>query len=65
MKKSKFQLMFIHPSVNSVLKGKSSLKYFGSVIWNPLPIEIMENHSILSFIAKIKQLEPIMTTEES
>ena len=57
--------MLIHPSVNSVLKCKNFLKYFGSVVWNPLPIEIMENHSILSFIAKIKQLKPIMTTEVS
>lgn len=57
--------MFIYPSVNSVLKCKNFLKYFGSVVWNPLPIEIMENHSILSFIAKIKQLKPIMTTEVS
>ena len=46
------------PSVNSVLKGKNSLKYFGSVIWNSLPIEIREGHSILSFVAKIKQLKP-------
>ena len=27
------------PSVNSVLKGKSSLRYFGSVFWNSLLIE--------------------------
>ena len=26
-------------SVNSVLKGKSSLRYFGSVFWNSLTIE--------------------------
>ena len=47
------------PSVNSVLRGKSSLKYFGSVIWNSLPIEIREDHSILSFVTKIKQWKPI------
>ena len=28
------------PLVNSVLKNKISLRYFGSVIWNSLPIEI-------------------------
>ena len=34
------------PSVNSVLKGKNSLRYFGSVIWNSLPIEIREDFVI-------------------
>ena len=48
------------PSVNSVLKGKNSLRYFDSVIWNSLPIEIRENHSISSFSTKIKQLKPIV-----
>ena len=33
-------------SVNSVLKSKNSLRYFCSVIWNSLPIEIREDHSI-------------------
>ena len=35
------------PSVNSLLKGKNSLRYFGSVIWNSFPTEIREDHSIL------------------
>ena len=47
------------PSVNSILKGKNSLRYFGSVIWNSLPIEIREDHSISSFVTKIKQWKPI------
>ena len=47
------------PSVNSILKGKNSLRYFGSVIWNSLPIEIREDHLILSFLTKIKQWKPI------
>ena len=47
------------PSVNSVFKGKNSLRYFGSVIWNSLPIEIREDHLILSFLTKIKQWKPI------
>ena len=42
------------PSVNSVLKGKNSLRYFGSVIWNSLPIEIREDPLISSFVTKIK-----------
>ena len=47
------------PSVNSVLKIKNFLRYFGSVIWNSLPIEIREDHSTLSFPKKIKQWKPI------
>ena len=43
------------PSVNSILKGKNSIRYFGSVIWNSLPIEIREDHSILPFLTKVKQ----------
>ena len=45
--------------VNSVLKGKNFLGYFGCVIWNSLPIEIREDHSISSFVTKIKQWNPI------
>ena len=47
------------PSVNSVAKGKNSLRYFGSVIWNSLPIDIREDHSISSFVTTIKQLKSI------
>ena len=47
------------PSVNSVLKGKNSLRYFGSVIWNSLPIEIREDRLISSFVTKIKHWKPI------
>ena len=43
------------PSVNSILKGKNDIRYFGSVIWNSLPIEIREDQSISSFVTKIKQ----------
>ena len=46
------------PSVNSILKGKTSLRYFGSIIWNSLPIEIREDDSISSFVTKIKQWKP-------
>ena len=42
-------------SVNSAVKGKNSLRYFVSVICNSLPIEIREDHSIFSFVTKIKQ----------
>ena len=47
------------PSVSSVLKGKNSLRYFGSVIWNSLVIEVREDHSISSFATKIKEWKPI------
>ena len=50
--------LVIH-SVNSILKSKNSIRYFGSVIWNSLPIEIREDHSISSFVTKIKQWKPI------
>ena len=46
-------------SVNSILKSKNSVRYFGSIIWNSLPIEIREDHSISSFVIKIKQWKPI------
>ena len=46
------------PSVNSVLKSKNSSKYFGAVIWNSLTIETGEDHSILSFVSKMKQWKP-------
>ena len=49
----------VTPSMNSILKGKNSLRYFGSVTWNSLPIEIRENHSISSFGTKIKQWKAI------
>ena len=42
--RSKSELVI--PSVNSILKGKNSIRYFGSVISNSLPIEIREDHSI-------------------
>ena len=42
--RSKLELVI--PSVNSILKGKNSIRYFGSVIWNSLPIEIREDHLI-------------------
>ena len=54
---------FVIPSVNYILKGKNFLRYCGSVIWNSLPIEIMEDHSILSFVTKIKQWKQIVTTK--
>ena len=43
--RSKSELVI--PSVNSILKGKNSIRYFDSVISNSLPIKIqLEDHSI-------------------
>ena len=49
--------LVIH-SVNSILKSKNSIRYFGSVIWNSLPIDNREDHSISPFVTKIKQWKP-------
>ena len=49
------------PSVNSILKGKNSIRSFDSVIRNSLPLQIWEYHSILSFVTK-KQWKPITCT---
>ena len=49
--RSKSELVM--PSTNSILKGRNFLRYFSSVIWNLLPVEIREDHLILSFVAKI------------
>ena len=46
------------PSVNSVLKGKHSLRYFGSLMWNSLPINIRNSESLSIFKAKIKVWKP-------
>ena len=43
--------------VNSVLKGKNSLRHFGSIIWNSLPVEIRD-YSILQLVTKITQWKP-------
>ena len=47
-------------SVNSTPKGKNYLRYFGSVIWNSLPVEITEDHLILLFVTKVNQWKPIV-----
>ena len=44
------------PSVNSVCKGKSSLRHFGSVIWNSLPNEIRHSETLSVFKSKIRVL---------
>ena len=53
--RSKPELMI--PPVSSILKGKSSIRCFGSVIWKSLPIEIREDYSISPFLTKNKTME--------
>ena len=48
------------PSVNSVLKGEHLLRYFGSLMWNSLPINI-RNSEFLS-ILKLKLKYGNLTT---
>ena len=43
----------VFPSVNSVLKRKNSLRYFGSVLWNSPPNEIRNSETVSVFISKI------------
>ena len=47
------------PSMNSILKGADSLRYFGSLICNLLLTEIRQDHSISSFVKKIKQWKQV------
>ena len=35
------------PSVNTELKGKNSIRYFGAIIWNAIPLNIKAYYSIL------------------
>ena len=48
----------IVPSVNSVYKGKNSLRYLGSITWNSLPIEIRNSETLSVFKSKIKVWYP-------
>ena len=43
------------PFVNSVCKGKNSLRYFGCIIWNSLPVEIRKSETLPVFKLKIKE----------
>ena len=46
------------PSVKTALKGKQSLRYFGSLMWNSLPIDIRNSKSLSLFKTKIKAWKP-------
>ena len=49
---------FLRPGINSVHFGEDSLQYFGSVIWDKIPIEIKNSVSLSSFKNKIRNWSP-------
>jgi exonuclease III len=49
---------FLRPRINSVHFGEDSLQYFGSVIWDKIPIEIRNSESLSSFKSKIRNWSP-------
>ena len=46
------------PLVNTELKGKTSIRYFGVVIWNAIPINIKTATSLNGFKNRIKSWKP-------
>ena len=46
------------PSVNTELKGKNSIRYFGAVIWNAIPLSIKTATSLNAFKNRIKSWKP-------
>ena len=49
---------FLRPRINSVHFGEDSLQYFGSVIWDKIPIEIRNSVSLNVFKSKIRNWSP-------
>ena len=46
------------PLVNTVLRGKNSLRYLGPIIWNSIPLDIRGVDSFNIFKSKIRQWKP-------
>ena len=46
------------PLVNTELKGKNSIRYFGAVIWNAIPINIKTATSLNDFKNRVKSWKP-------
>ena len=46
------------PFVNTELKVKNSIRYFGAVIWNAIPINIKTTTSLNGFKNRIKSWKP-------
>jgi len=47
------------PSINSVLMGQNSLRYFAPLIWNTIPLDIRNLKSLKLFESKIKTWKPV------
>ena len=47
------------PLIRSELNGKNSIRYYGPLIWNIIPLEIRNSTSIEKFKLKIKKWKPI------
>ena len=41
-------------SINTVFKGQNSISYFGSVIWNSIPVELRGINSFQVFQSEVK-----------
>ena len=41
--------------INTVFKGQNSISYFGSVIWNSIPAELIEINSFQVFKSEINR----------
>ena len=49
---------FLRPNINSVHFGEDSLQYFGSVVWDKIPIEIKNSTNLSIFKNKIRNWCP-------
>ena len=47
------------PKINTVTRGKNSISYFGSVLWNSIPANIRNIETLDGFKAEIKKWKPI------
>ena len=46
------------PSINTVFKGQNSISYFGSIIWNSIPVELREINPFQVFKSEMKPWQP-------
>ena len=46
------------PSINTVFKGQNSINYFGSIIWNSIPVELRKINPFQIFKSEMKPWRP-------
>ena len=46
------------PSIRTVFHGENSLRYFGPLLWNIVPTEIKQAHSLIEFKKKVRCWKP-------